>query len=376
MPRLPDVEPTLATLRAIASAPTAPYHEWRALDAIRRELEAVGLSVETDRYGQLFSRARAGSPRHALAFVAHTDHPAFEVIEASGTTGRARALGGFREASLGGRIGVQVFGDRVEGPYAAALDDYRRDPDAAHNSSGTLRITAEVPLEAGHWAVLDLPAMELDGDEIRLRAADDLAGCALAVRALAELTATTEGEYDVLALFTRAEETGLYGARVVAEDGRIPRDTCVVSIEASRALPHAPAGGGIVVRAGDAHNTFSNDAERFLRVARERLAREGIAAQRALLTGGTCEASTFVHLGWMATGIALPNVNYHNAGAGDRFAAETIRLSDLRSGIALLVEAALAAGEDAPESWWPTAGPVSLNDRERLARGRGEPPSA
>jgi hypothetical protein len=69
LPRLPDVEPTLATLRAIATAPTAPYHEWRALDAIRRELEAVGPSVETDRYGQLFSRARAGSPRHALAFV-------------------------------------------------------------------------------------------------------------------------------------------------------------------------------------------------------------------------------------------------------------------------------------------------------------------
>src|SRR5207302_6465928 len=94
--------------------------------------------------------------------------------------------------------------------------------------------------------------------------------------------------HDVNAIFTRAEETGLYGARLAAEDRLLPRDAYIVSVEASRALPGAEAGKGIVVRAGDFHNTFSNEAERYLRVARERLAERGIPTHRALLLGGTC----------------------------------------------------------------------------------------
>src|SRR5207249_4075646 len=188
--------------------------------------------------------------------------------------------------------------------------------------------------------------------------------------------------HDVPAIFTGAEETGLYGARLAAEDGLLPRDAYVVSVEASRALPGAEAGRGIVVRAGDLHNTFSNEAERYLRVARERLAERGIASQRALLVGGTCEASSFVRLGWVATGIALPNVNYHNAAADGGFAPEIVRLGDLLSGIALSVEAALAAGSDADESWWPDVRvtPTAIRDLLRRAPSKwalvGAPASA
>ena len=47
-------------------------------------------------------------------------------------------------------------------------------------------------------------------------------------------------------------------------------------------------------------------------VTGERLSEAGIPTQRALLTGGTCESSAFVRMGWTTTAIALPNVNYHN----------------------------------------------------------------
>src|SRR3989442_1131755 len=117
-------------------------------------------------------------------------------------------------------------------------------------------------------------------------AADDLAGCALIVQVLLELR-DEPAPHDVHAIFTRAEETGLYGARLAAEDGLLPRDAYVVSVEASRALPGAESGRGIVVRAGDLHNTFSNEAERYLRVARGRRAERGVPSQRALLAGGT-----------------------------------------------------------------------------------------
>jgi endoglucanase len=159
----------------------------------------------------------------------------------------------------------------------------------------------------------------------------------------------------------------LFGARLIAEDASIPKDAYVVSVEASNSR-YAPAGAGVVVRAGDYHNTFSNEAERYLRVAQERLAERGIATQRRLLPGGTCEASAFVRLGWVATGIALPNTGYHNAGADGDLVAETIRLEDVLSAIALLAEAAVAAGVDEDEDWWPDVRVVPEEIRERLAR--------
>ena len=128
-------------------------------------------------------------------------------------------------------------------------------------------------------------------------------------------------------------------------------------------------GAGVVVRPGDLYNTFSNDGERFLRVGRERLAEAGIPTQRALLIGGTCESSAFVRLGWTTTAIALPNVNYHNqAEEHDRFLPEIVRLSDLRGAVALLVEAATAAGMDQDESWWPDVQRVPAAIRDRLRR--------
>ena len=76
-------------------------------------------------------------------------------------------------------------------------------------------------------------------------------------------------------------------------------------------------------------------------------------------------------MGWSATGIAVPNVNYHNQGEhGGSFTAEIVRLSDLRSAVALLVEAAAAAGADAEESWWPDVKlvPRQLRDLLRIRR--------
>jgi putative aminopeptidase FrvX len=243
-------------------------------------------------------------------------------------------------------------------------------PDVVHNSPGQCRIRSVAELRTGQWAVMDLSPFVVSGDELHLRAADDLALCAVVVLVLAGLRDDPRA-HDVHAVFTRGEETGLYGARLVAEDGLLPKDVVIVSLEASRALAHAAPGRGVVVRAGDVYNTFDNDAERFLRVAREALSAAGIATQRALLTGGTCESSVFVRMGWSATGIAVPNVNYHNQGEhGGAFTPEIVRLSDLRSAVALLIEAAAAAGADAEESWWPEVKvvPRQLRDLLRLRR--------
>jgi putative aminopeptidase FrvX len=368
MPRssMPDIDTTLATIERVASAPTAPYHEFHALRAIRRELERNGLDAHEDAYGQVSARVHRGNAKRSLALVAHTDHPAFEVTRANGREGRARILGGLYAEFFASAVPVLVHDDADGAPFSATLDDYTPAPDAVHNSPGHCRIRADADLRAGQFAVMDLVPFAASGDELQLRAADDLALCAVIVLALAALRDDPR-PHDVHAVFTRGEETGLYGARLVAEDGLLPRDVVIVSLEASRALAHAAPGRGVVVRAGDVYNTFDNDAERFLRVAREELTAAGIATQRALLTGGTCESSAFVRLGWSATGIAVPNVNYHNQGEDSvAFTPEIVRLSDLRSAVALLVEAAAAAGADADESWWPDVKVVPRQIRDLL----------
>ncbi len=372
-----DERATLAMLERVASPPTVPYHEWRALDAIAAELRALGLPVTSDRYGQLFSHLAQGSAKRSLVFVAHTDHPGFEVVEANGSRGLARFRGGIDPAYFRADIPLVVHRDGRSDGHAARGVNYVADPVLPDWSAGYCEVRAERDLEVGDWAVLDMPAFERRGPELHLRSADDLAGCALIIAMLAALGDETRA-FDVHAVFTRAEESGLFGARIVAEDGSIPKDAYVVSVEASNSR-YAPAGAGIVVRAGDYHNTFSNEAERYLRVAQERIAERGIVAQRRLLPGGTCEASAFVRLGWVATGLALPNTGYHNAGPDGRIVPEMIRIDDVLSGIALSVEAAIAAGEDAAESWWPDVRAVPADIRERLGRsatGRKEDVSA
>lgn len=365
MTQASDRSAALDVLRSIA-VPTAPYHEQRALGAIRGVLDGAGIRTGTDEYGQVFAHVRRGSARQVV-LMAHTDHPAFEITEATGRTGRARVLGGFRGRVLEQELRVRVYDDRGGGPVPAVLDALETSPDLVHNSIGRMRVRADGNISPGQWAVLDLPDLEIDGDEIRMCAADDLAGCAIIVAALLEL-AREDAAVDVIGVFTRAEETGLYGARLLVEDGLIARDATVVSVEASRALPGAPAGAGAVVRAGDLHNTFSNDAERFLRVAAEQLATRGILTQRALLTGGTCEASTFVTSGFATTAMALPNTNYHNRGPDERPASEIVRLDDLLSAVALAVEAAHAASTDARERWWDKIGAVPDEIRTILRR--------
>ena len=155
--------------------------------------------------------------------------------------------------------------------------------------------------------VFDLVDFELDGECIRMRALDDRAGCGSILAALAVLS-KQPAPGDVYGVFTRAEEVGLVGARVMGEAKTLPLETLVVSLEASRTLPGAEIGGGPVIRVGDAGYTFSAEAESALIKARETLqARpEGFKVQRQLMSGGVCEASAFALHGYRTTGIAFP----------------------------------------------------------------------
>ncbi|MBI2886138.1 MAG: hypothetical protein HYY02_02900 [Chloroflexi bacterium] len=322
----------VSILRDLARLPTTSFHEEQALGYIRRSLEAHGIPYEVDPYGDILARYRRGEADQPLALVAHTDHPGFEVTEAAGDGCRARLLGGVFPEYLHAGVPVRVF---HQGQSVAGVLTGPSQTSGAGETFFDLR--CEEPVAPGDWGVWEMDDFREDGDLLHLRAADDLAGCAVTLATLFELQ-RRETDGDVYLVFTRAEEVGLLGALLVAQQGLLPPNTLVVSVESSRTLPGAEIGGGPVIRVGDVRRTFHPEAEAYLQAGWEalRLSDPGAKVQRQLLSGGTCEATAFGLYGYRTTGVALPLGNYHNMGPGSRLAPECIHRRDLAGAVALL----------------------------------------
>jgi len=360
-------ETALRALSALGRLPSAPYYEHRGAEYVRTFCEQAGLEVQTDRWGNVLAwRAGSSSDAPGLAFVAHLDHPGFEAVEERGGNLVCRALGGVPPGAIVRGVKVVILAPGSLGRIRGGRTDqqpvneaFRRIPgevigvvpvsEDAHDTPPRDRSVIVRPSEPVRSlpcaVVFDLPDFDLDHETIRMRALDDLAGCAASLAAL-RAAVSVETPATVYGLFTRAEETGLVGARLAAEDGLLPRATVIVSVESSRTLPGAEVGKGPVIRVGDVRTTFDNRAEAYLVAARERLASRAGAfpCQRQLMSGGTCEASAFAAHGYSVTGLAFPLGNYHNAGPDNTVAAEYIALADFAGGAILLAEAASLAG--------------------------------
>ena len=329
------------TLEELGRLPAVPYYEQAGVAYVTRFCEEAGLDVKVDRFGNVLA-ARPGddSAAPAVAFVSHLDHPGFEAVSEEDGRLVARALGGVPPAAREGGVPVQCVVGRNERVPGRILGLAAGEDRAVLVDAGGTRVT---PLPCA--VVFDLPDFDLDGEMIRMRALDDLAGCAAILAALRH-AAATPSPGTVYGLFTRAEETGLIGARLAAEDGLLPEGAVVVSLESSRALPGAGIGDGPVIRTGDRLTTFDRIAEAVLQAARERLAArdEGFACQRQLMSGGVCEATAFAAFGYPVTGLAFPLGNYHNNGPNGSIAAEYVHMDDFIGGAHLLAEVASQAG--------------------------------
>jgi endoglucanase len=345
----------LEILEALGGRPAVPFFEGGPARYIIDLMEGLGVAATVDDFGNVIGHYRGGpavpyEDRPPIALVAHMDHPGFELVEAGSRGYVARALGGVPAASLKQPTPVQVLlpdGERL--PAELVPPDQPLSDDPSERLT-LLRLEDDVALEPPLPVVFALPDYELDGDYIRMRALDDLAGCAAALAVLERLVLDSAAA-DVYAVFTRAEEGGLFGARLMAGAATLSGETLVVSIESSAVIPGVAQGDGPVIRTGDRLYTFDADAEQVLIVAREAIRKRDPAfkSQRQLMSGGVCEATAFAVFGYSATGLAFPLGNYHNAttsipdeaGGVD---AEYIRLSDYLGGVELLTEAAISVG--------------------------------
>ncbi len=324
----------LELLREVVALPTAPFHEKAVADRVRRWAREQGLRLRADAYGNLLATLQRGREGPHWVLVAHMDHPGFVATRQRGRTVWGRFFGGVAPRYFcGGRMRWLTEAGAL-GAEVVKVED-RELPLGFHPVR--VHLEREGRVEPGTIGMWDLPPVRVRGRHVYSRACDDLAGLALAMGALGRFARSDRpGTLSLLA--TRGEEAGFVGALGAVQSGLLPRRAVVVSVECSSAAAGCVVmGGGVVIRVGDRSSVFDPGVSaRLVGIAGE-LAREdeGFRFQRALMAGGTCEASAFAPFGYTVGAICLPLGNYHNQGRRG-IAPESIHLDDVSAGLSLL----------------------------------------
>ena len=342
-----DIDTALGILKKLGECPSTSFHENLVAECIQGILSTEYIPYEIDSYGNILARVKGTNPENKpIAFVAHMDHPGFEVDRIGNGQIIAKALGGVPVASLKKSIRSFFFDEKTGERYPCSLKSLSSIGDRE------VAVDSEREMEIGSPIVFDLPDFQVDQDFIQMRAMDDLAGCASIISGLMNWHREKPAS-DVFAIFTRAEEVGLMGARLLAKDGVLPAESLVISVETSSAIPGVSLGDGPVIRTGDASYTFDFEAENVLASARDRISSRdsSFKCQRQLMSAGSCEAGAFIANGYKSSGIAFPLGNWHNATTfiadpdGD-VGLEYISTNDFFDGTRLITETPYAAPDE------------------------------
>lgn len=320
--------------------PTAPYHEQAVRDFVIHYCRELGVRVEIDRVGNVIAKyQRRRKARAPLVYVAHMDHPGFEMLDGR----RAEFLGGVPKEMLakGGRVRVYTSHHGAAQQPCIMKAAIRRFDKSGWPKRKIVELTVDGPVHKGDLGMWDVPAFRVAAGRLQAAAIDDGLGSVVMLATLTDAV-RRKLEANVWCVFTRAEEVGFNGAMAVIQSKRIPKSALVVSIEMSRERPWARIGDGPIVRIGDRASVFDPAASAFLwRTAKDCLAGASVlCAQRCLMDGGMCEAAAFVGFGYRAGGLCLPLGNYHNIGPKRRPRAEYVSVNDLEQLVVLTVAAA------------------------------------
>jgi putative aminopeptidase FrvX len=191
------------------------------------------------------------------------------------------------------------------------------------------------------FAVWELEDFSIGNGLIHGRGCDDLIGVASILATLIELK-RRRARVNVIGVIARAEEIGFLGAMAVAASSTLPKNSLVVSLETSRELPGVKMEHGVILRVGDRTSIFDSEAMRFLaEVAGELRTRDkNFQFQRALMSGGTCEATAYQEFGFQTAAVCVALGNYHNCAEGKRIRAEFVSVADALGMVELLATAA------------------------------------
>lgn len=333
----------------LCSVPTAPFAEGRVRAYVERFVgRRAALRLRADRAGNLLIELpgrRRGGPR--WVFTAHMDHP--------GLVARAMADRSTVEADFrGGVLGQFVAGARVrffdgEREIPGRVVEVESDRQTGQARRAMVRVRRAV--SPGALGMFDVGAGRLRGGRFSCRCVDDLAGAAAALAMLDRL-GRDRPRSTVAVLLTRGEEQGFVGAIAASRRPTLLRKSDrIVAIECSAMQPSAPQGQGPIIRIGDKTSVFNSSLSWFLTRQAEKLAQEdpAFAYQRALMPGGTCEATVYDVYGFIAGSICVALGNYHNMDRQrQKIAAEYIDVNDWRQMVRLFVRIARRGHEYEP----------------------------
>jgi endoglucanase len=331
---------SLKLLHEICSLPTAPFAEGRVVEYVERFARARRLKLSRDDVGNLLIELPNRSRGPRWIFAAHMDHPGFVAtrMRDDGRTLEA-AFRGWVMAEYVRGARVRFFdGDReVTGVVQdVSIGDERPVPIAA-----MVRVSG--PVAPNLPGMFDQGVARTKGKRFYSRAIDDLAGAAAALQMLDELRKKPPAS-PVAVLLTRAEEDGFVGAIAASIKPKLLRKTDrIIAIETSAMQPYAPQGEGTIIRVGDKTSIFNSQLTYFLTEQAEALAKRDktFQYQRALMPGGTCEATVYDVYGFTAASICVALGNYHNMDrAKQKIGPEYIDLTDWRNMVKLFVQVA------------------------------------
>jgi putative aminopeptidase FrvX len=343
-------------LHEVCSLPTAPFAEGHVVRFAEQFVARhKGLSLRRDRAGNLLielasknsRRSRSRQPR--WVFTAHMDHPGFIAREMLDARTLAADFRGWVKVEYVRGTRVRFFAGRREitGVVTeATVEDYDQ---RAVPHEVKIRVTEAVP--AGSPGMFDQGEGRVKGKKFFSRACDDLAGLAAALEML-RILHRNPPEVPVAVLLTRAEEEGFIGCIAACERPELLKKTDrVIAIETSSVQPAAPQGDGAIIRIGDRSSIFNSSLTYFLSYQAEQLAKKDptFKSQRALMPGGTCEATVYDIYGFTAASLCVALGNYHNMDvAKKKIGPEYIDVADWENMVKLFVQLARTGHEYQP----------------------------
>ena len=125
----------------------------------------------------------------------------------------------------------------------------------------------------------------------------------------------------------------------------------LIAIECSAKQPYAKQGDGCIIRIGDRTSVFNSSISYFITQIADALKKRDktFLYQRALMPGGTCEATVYDVYGFMAGSICVPLGNYHNMDTEKKkIAPEYIDVNDWKNMVKLFVAVARSGHEYQP----------------------------
>ena len=337
-------------LSELCSVPTAPFAEGPVVEYVKSFVgRRRGLRLSADRFGNLLieTAGKARVPR--WVFTAHMDHPGFVAEKMLDERTLRAAFRGYVLAEYVRGSKVRFFDGGREIVGTVTEVSTRGSERADIPAAVTVRVKGSV--SSGSPGMFDQGAGRIRGGKFYSRVCDDLAGAAACLTMLDELV-KKRARTPIAVLLTRAEEEGFIGAIAAAKHPRLIRKSDrLVAIECSAVQPYAPQGAGAIIRVGDRSSIFNSDLTYFITAQAEALAKKDkrFKYQRALMPGGTCEATVYDIYGFVAGSICVPLGNYHNMDrARKKIGPEFIDLEDWKNMARLFVHLARTAHEYEP----------------------------